>query len=145
MLQVSPEGKTIPSSEPQEKANTLQPSSRNSPSSAEDFRSKHPTQRSVQPEACGCFWGCLNKAPLTEAENSRNVQSHSGGGCKSEIKVFPGQAPSPFLASPGFWWWPATSGVPWLVDTSLQVPPLSPCGLPPMCLFSSVRIPVILA
>ena len=109
---MSPEGKTIPSSEPQEKADTLHPFSRNSPLSAEDFRSKNPTQRSVQPEACGCLLGCLNTAPQTKAENSREVQSPGGGGWKSEIKVFQGQAPSPFLASPGFWWWPATLGVP---------------------------------
>lgn len=36
-----------------------------------------------------------------------------------------------FFALPSFWWLPAVLGVPWLVTSSLQSLPLSPCGLLP--------------
>ena len=90
--------------------------------------------------------GCLNRVLQTMAENNRNLLSHSCGGWKSEIKVFQGQAPAEgsrggsCFTSSGFGWRPATLGVPWLVDASLQFLSLSPCALLPCtCLFSSCK------
>ena len=67
------------------------------------------------------------------AEHNRNLFSHGSGGQRSEIKVSAGPClsrgePAPYL-SLGFWWLPATVGIPWLVNASLQALPPSSHGI----------------
>ena len=56
------------------------------------------------------------------------VQSQGASRAVRPVKVPEENSPLPL---PNSWWLPAISGVPWLVDISLQSLPLSPHGLPP--------------
>lgn len=66
--------------------------------------------------------------------------THSSESQKSEIKVSAGLRPleapreKPSHASLGFWWSPTITGIPWLVDASLQFLPLSSHGILPVSL-----------
>ena len=67
------------------------------------------------------FLRLTNKLPQTEWLETTEICCQNSGGSTSGIKVS------------SFWWLPAILGVPCLVDTWLQLTPLSSRGVLPVC------------